>query len=65
MRKKGKPEVLVRSMISLYDGAKTKFMVDSELSDELEIKWGCTKNLRCQLFSGRCRVTEFAKGCTK
>ena len=33
MRKNGIPEVLVRSWISLYGGAKTRVRVDSELSD--------------------------------
>ena len=32
------PKVLVRSVISLYDGAKTKTRVDSELSEEFEVK---------------------------
>ena len=35
MWKKGLPEVLVRSVVSLYEGAKTRVgVVDSELSDE-------------------------------
>ena len=34
MRKKGIPEVLVRSVISLYEGAKTRVRGDSELSEE-------------------------------
>ena len=38
MRKKGIPEVLVRSVMSLYERAKTRVRVDSEMSDELEIK---------------------------
>ena len=38
MRKKGIPEVLVRSVMSLYDGAKTRFRVDCELSEEFEVK---------------------------
>ena len=36
--KKGIPEVLVRSVMSLHEGAKTRFCVDSELSEEFEIK---------------------------
>ena len=40
MRKKGIPEVLVRSVISLYERAKTRVRVDSELSDEFEVKVG-------------------------
>ena len=38
MRKKGIPEVLVRSLISLYKGAKTRVRVDYELSEEFEVK---------------------------
>ena len=40
MRKKGIPEVLVRSVMSLYDGVKTSVRVDSELSEEFEFKVG-------------------------
>ena len=40
MRKKEIPEVLVRSMMSLYEGAKTRVRVDSELSEEFEVKVG-------------------------
>ena len=32
------PEILVRSMMSLYEGAKTSVRADSELSDEFEVK---------------------------
>ena len=38
MKKKGMPEVLVRSVMSLYEGAKTRVRVDSELSEELVIE---------------------------
>ena len=40
MRKKGIPEVLVRSVMSLYKGAKTRVRVDYELSEELVVKVG-------------------------
>ena len=40
MRKKIIPEVLVRSVMSLYEGAKTRVRVDSELSEEFEDKDG-------------------------
>ena len=40
MRKKAIPKVLVRSMISLYEEAKTRVIVDSELSEEFEVKVG-------------------------
>ena len=32
------PEVLVRSVMSLYEGAKTRVRVDCELSEEFEVK---------------------------
>ena len=38
LRKKGIPEALVRSVMSLYEGAKTRVRVDSELSEEFEVK---------------------------
>ena len=41
------PDVLVRSVMSLYEGAKTRVRVDCELS---EVKWECTKDLCCHLF---------------
>ena len=31
-------EVLVRSLMSLYDGAETRDRIDSELSEEFEVK---------------------------
>ena len=40
LRKKGKPEVLVRSVMSLYEGAKTRVIVDSELSEEVAVSVG-------------------------
>ena len=40
MRKKEIPEVLFRSVMSLYDGAKTRVRVDCELSEQLEVKMG-------------------------
>ena len=38
--KKEIPNVLVRSMMSLYEGAKARFRVDSDLSEEFEVKVG-------------------------
>ena len=35
MGKEGIPDVLVRSVMSLYEGAKTRVRLDSELSEEL------------------------------
>ena len=40
MRKKGILEVLVRSVMSLCEGAKTSVRVDSALSEEFEVKFG-------------------------
>ena len=37
-------------MMSLYEGAKTRVTVDFELSVELEVKVGCTKDLFSHLF---------------
>ena len=38
MRKKGIAEAMVRSVRSLYEGAKTIVIVDSELSEEFDNK---------------------------
>ena len=40
MRKKGIPEVVVRPVMSLYEGAKIRVRVDSELSEEFEVNVG-------------------------
>ena len=40
MREKGIPDVLVGSVMSLYEGAKTRVILDSELSEEFEVKVG-------------------------
>ena len=40
MRKKGIPDVMVRSVMRLYKGAKTRVKVVSELSEEFEVKVG-------------------------
>ena len=40
MRKKGIPEIMVRTVMSLYEGAKTKVRVGLELSEEFEVKVG-------------------------
>ena len=34
------PQYLVRSVMSLHEGAKTRVRVDSELSDKFEVKVG-------------------------
>ena len=50
MRKKGIREGLVRSVMSLYEGAKTRVRVDSELSEEFEVKVGMHQGSVCHLY---------------
>ena len=40
MRKRGLPEAIVRAVMSLYEGARTRVRVGSELSEEFEVKVG-------------------------
>ena len=40
IRKKGIPEAMVRAVMSLYEGAKTRVRVGLELSEEFEVKVG-------------------------
>ena len=40
IRKKGIPDILIRSVMSLYEGTKTRGRVDSELLEEFEVKVG-------------------------
>ena len=40
MKKKGIPDVLVRSVMSQYEGAKTMVRVDSELTEEIKVNVG-------------------------
>ena len=40
MRKKGILEILVRSVMSLYEGAKIKVRVDSKMSEEFHVEVG-------------------------
>ena len=47
MRKKGIPEVLVRSVMSLYEGAKARVRVNSELSENSQAKLGIHQGLHC------------------
>ena len=68
MRKKGIPEVFVRSVMSLYEGAKTRVRVDSELSEEFEVKVGMhqVSVLSHFLFVVVVDVVaEFARGCAE
>ena len=43
MRKRGIPEAMVRAVMSLYEGAKTRVRVGLELSEEFEVKVGVHK----------------------
>ena len=54
IRKKGIPEVLVRLVMSLHEGTKTRVRVESELSEEFEVKGVFTKDLCCHLFFFQC-----------
>ena len=40
MRKKGLSEVMVRVVMSLYDGAKTRVRVGFAYSEKFEVKFG-------------------------
>ena len=40
MRKKGLSEVMIREVMSMYDGAKTRVRVGSAYSEEFEVKVG-------------------------
>ena len=40
MRKAGLPEILVKAVMSLYEGVETKFRVESGLSEEFSVKVG-------------------------
>ena len=40
MRKRGIPEAMVRAVMSLYEGAKTRVRVGLELSEEFKLKVG-------------------------
>ena len=40
MRKRGLPETIVRAVMSLYKGARTRVRVGSELSEEFEVRVG-------------------------
>ena len=58
MMKKGLPEVFVKSVMSLYEGAKTHIRVDSELSEDFEVNVGIHQGSVLSLFlfcsGGRC-----------
>ena len=59
------PEVLVRSVMSPYEGVKTRVRVDSELSEEFEVKVGMHQGYVLSLFLTAVAVvavTELARG---
>ena len=62
-RKKGIPDVLVRTVKSQCDGAKTRVGMDSELSEKFEVKAGMHQGsvLSTFLFAIVVDVTEFAR----
>ena len=65
MGKKGIPEGLVRSVMSLYEVAKTMVLVDSEL-EEFEVKVGMHQGSVLSPFRFALVVdvvTVFARGC--
>ena len=67
MRQKGIPEVLVRSAMSLCEGAKTRVRVNSELSEEFEVKVGMHQGSTLSPFLFEVVVdvvTEYARGCS-
>ena len=64
MSKKGIPEVLVRSVESVYEGAKSWVRVDSELSEEFEVVVGMHQGCVLSHFLSSVLVdvvTEFAR----
>ena len=46
MRKRGIPKAMVRAVMSLYEGAKTRVRVELELSEEFEVKVGVHQGCR-------------------
>ena len=65
MRKNLRSIVLVRSVMSLCEEAKTKIRVDFSFQKGLRLKWGCTKYLCCHLLFPIVvdAVTELANKC--
>ena len=63
LRKTEIPDVLVRLVMRLYDGAKTRARVDSELSEEFEVKVGMQGSALSPFLSTVVVdvVTEFAR----
>ena len=51
IEEEGISEVLVRSVMSLYEGVKTRVRVDSELSEEFVVTVGNTPMICAVIFS--------------
>ena len=51
MRKKGILHISVRTLMGVYEGAKTRFREDSEFSEEFEVEIWIYQDLCCHLFS--------------
>ena len=51
MRKTGIPEAIVRAVMSLYEGVKTRVRVELELSEEFEVKVGVYQGSQGSLLS--------------
>ena len=68
LRMKGIPEVLVTSVITLHERAKTRVRVDSELLEEIYIKMEMNQRSVLSPFLIAVvvdAVNEFLRGCTK
>ena len=50
MSKKGIPQALVRSVMSVYEGAQTRVRVDYVLGEEFEVKVGMHQGSVLSLF---------------
>ena len=64
LRKKGIPDAIVRSMMNLLEGAKTRIRMNSDLSEEFEVKVEMSKGsvLSCFPFAVVVDVvTEFER----
>ena len=61
LMKKGIPDVLARSAMILYEGAKTRVEVDSESSEEFEVNVGMHQVYVLSPFLLAVVVTEFAR----
>ena len=47
MKKRGLPEMIVRAVMSLYEGAMTRIRVGSQLSEEFGVKVGYIRDQCC------------------